>query len=88
MHDPIDTPGFAAPVRLALTQPILMAGAPRAYAILNGTIAVVIAFAGAPIAALLAGVAGHAAGIFLARHDPHVLDVLKRAMRLPGRLEP
>ncbi|HWA23498.1 MAG TPA: VirB3 family type IV secretion system protein [Caulobacterales bacterium] len=45
MRDARDIPGFAAPVRQALTQPILMGGAPRSYAILNGTLAAVVAFA-------------------------------------------
>ena len=30
-------PGFYAPVHRALTEPILLAGAPRAVAIVNGT---------------------------------------------------
>jgi type IV secretion system protein VirB3 len=82
-----DVPGFIAPVRQALTQPILMGGAPRPYAILNGTLAAVIAFAGAPVAGVIFGVVGHAVGVFLARRDPDVIDVLKRAMRIPEHLE-
>ena len=35
-------PGFEAPVHRALTEPILLAGAPRAVAILNGTISAAI----------------------------------------------
>jgi hypothetical protein len=31
-------PGFEAPVHRALTEPILLAGAPRAVAILNGAL--------------------------------------------------
>ena len=31
-------PGFDAPVHRALTEPILLAGAPRAVAITNGTL--------------------------------------------------
>ena len=34
-----DVPGFAVPVHRALTEPILLGGAPRAIAILNGTLA-------------------------------------------------
>jgi type IV secretion system protein TrbD len=87
MRDPRDVPGFLAPVRQAMTQPILMGGAPRSYAILNGTLAAVIAFAGAPAPAIALGVAGHGLGVFLARRDPDVIEVLQRAMRLPDRLE-
>lgn len=87
MTDPRDVPGYLAPVRQALTQPILMGGAPRPYAILNGTLAAVIAFAGAPVAGVILGVIGHVIGVFLARRDPDVIDVLKRAMRIPDRLD-
>lgn len=87
MRDLRDVPGFLAPVRQALTQPILMGGAPRPWAILNGTLAAVIAFAGAPLAGVAFGVVGHIVGVFLARRDPDVIDVLKRAMRIPDRLE-
>ena len=34
-----EVPGFSAPVRRALTEPILLGGAPRSVAILNGTLA-------------------------------------------------
>jgi type IV secretory pathway TrbD component len=87
MRDPRDVPGYLAPVRQALTQPILMGGAPRSYAILNGTLAAIVAFAGALIPGIILGIAGHVLGVFLARRDPDVIEVLKRAMRINGRLE-
>lgn len=87
MRDPRDVPGYLAPVRQALTQPILMGGAPRSYAILNGTLAAIIAFAGAIVPGIVLGIAGHVLGVFLARRDPDVIEVLKRAMRISGRLE-
>jgi type IV secretory pathway TrbD component len=87
MRDPRDVPGYLAPVRQALTQPILMGGAPRSYAILNGTLAAIVAFAGAIVPGILLGIAGHVLGVFLARRDPDVIEVLKRAMRIPNRLE-
>ncbi len=87
MRDPRDVPGFQAPARQALVAPLLMGGAPRSYAILNGTLAAIVAFAGAVLPGIVLGVAGHALGVFLARRDPDVIDVLKRAMRIPNRLE-
>lgn len=87
MRDPRDIPGFVAPVRQALTQPILMGGAPRSYAILNGTLAAVVAFAGQPLWGLALGVIGHAAGVFLAKRDADAVEILKRAMKIKGRLE-
>lgn len=88
MRDPRDVPGFVALVRQALTAPLLMGGAPRSYAILNGTLAAIVAFSGTVVPGLLLGVAGHVLGVFLARRDPDAVEVLKRAMRIPGRLEP
>lgn len=87
MRDPRDVPGFLAPVRQALTQPILMGGAPRSYAILSGTLAAIVVFAGLAVPGIILGIAGHALGVFLARRDPDVIEVLKRAMRINGRLE-
>ena len=87
MRDPSDVPGYLAPVRQALTQPILMGGAPRPYAILNGTLAAVIAFAGLAVVGIAVGVVGHIVGVFLAKRDPDAIDVLSRAMRIPNRLE-
>jgi type IV secretion system protein VirB3 len=87
MRDQRDIPGFAAPVRQALTQPILMGGAPRSYAILNGTLAAVVGFAGQPLWGLALGIIGHAVGVFLAKRDADAVEVLKRAMKIKGRLE-
>lgn len=87
MRDYGDVPGFLAPVRQALTAPLLMGGAPRAYAILNGTLAAIIAFAGAIVPGIVIGAAGHVLGIILARRDPDAVEVLQRAMRIPGTLE-
>jgi type IV secretion system protein VirB3 len=87
MRDPRDVPGYLAPVRQALTAPILMGGAPRSYAILNGTLAAIVAFAGAIVPGVVLGIAGHVLGVLLARRDPDAVEVLKRAMRIPNRLE-
>jgi type IV secretion system protein TrbD len=92
MRDPMrrdvrDVPGFVAPVRQALTQPLLMGGAPRPYAILNGTLAAIVAFAGALLPGVLLGIAGHVLGVFLARRDAQAVEVMSRAMRIPTRLE-
>ena len=87
MRDPSDIPGYLAPLRQALTQPILLGGAPRSYAILNGTLSAIIAFAGAPVWAIGIGLAAHALGVFLARRDADFVEVLRRAMKIKGRLE-
>jgi len=64
-----------------------MGGAPRSYAILNGTLAAIVAFAGALLPGLILGIAGHALGVILARRDPDAVEVMSRAMRIPNRLE-
>lgn len=87
MRDPRDVPGYLAPVRQALTAPILMGGAPRSWAILNGTLAAIVAFAGAIAPGVVLGLAGHVLGVLLARRDPDAVEVLTRAMRIPSRLE-
>jgi len=78
----------SAPVHRALYEPILLAGAPRGIAILNGTLAAAL---GLGLRAWLAGLAvwalGHALAVWAARWDPQVLEVVRRHLRLPARLE-
>ena len=42
MKRPEEIEGYELPLHVALTQPVLMGGAPRTFAILNGTLALVI----------------------------------------------
>lgn len=88
MREAQDSPGFLAPLRQALTHTLLLGGAPRSWAILSGTLALVIIFSGALIAGGLLAIAGHAAGVLLARRDAQAMDALRRSMRIPDRLEP
>jgi len=77
--------GFEIPVHRALTEPILLGGAPRAVAILNGTLAAAI---GLGLQQWIAGlglfVAGHTLAAFAARRDPDFLPVLARHLRQRG----
>src|SRR3974390_1266045 len=57
IFDP-DVPGFFAPVHRALTDPILMGGAPRTVAIANGTLAAAIAVGPRPWSAARRGARG------------------------------
>jgi type IV secretory pathway TrbD component len=79
-------PGFVAPVHRALTEPILLGGAPRAVAIVNGTLAAAI---GLGLQLWVAGIAihliGHAAALFLTRHDPQFGPVFARHLRAARR---
>jgi type IV secretion system protein VirB3 len=80
-------PGFDVPVHRALTEPILLAGAPRALAILNGTLAAAI---GLGLRLWIVGLAiwlvGHALSVWAARRDPHFVEVVRRHVRIPTHL--
>jgi len=79
--------GYYAPVHRALTEPILLGGAPRAVAILNGTVAAAI---GLGLRLWLAGAAiwliGHLAAVWAAKRDPAFVEVVRRHLRYPQHL--
>lgn len=80
-------PGFEAPVHRALTEPILLAGAPRAVAILNGTLSAAIGLGlRLWIAGLVLGVIGHMAAVWAAKRDPSFVEVVRRHVRYPMHL--
>ena len=80
-------PGFEAPVHRALTEPILLGGAPRAIAILNGTLAAAIGLGlRLWIAGLLLWIIGHMAAVWAAKRDPDFVEVVRRHVRIPVHL--
>ena len=82
-----DVPGFFAPVHRALTDPILMGGAPRTVAIANGTLAAAIALGlRLWIPGALIWAVGHAAAVWAAKRDPQFVDVVRRHLRYPAYL--
>ena len=79
--------GFEIPVHRALTEPVLIGGAPRGFAILNGTLAAAIGLGlRLWIAGLLIWLAGHAIAVWVTRKDPEFLTVLSRHARHKGAL--
>ena len=82
-----DLPGFSVPVHRALTEHILLGGAPRAIAILNGTLAAAI---GLGLRLWLVGLGiwlvGHLAAVWAAKRDPQFVDVVRRHLRIPNML--
>ena len=82
-----DIPGFHAPVHRALAEPILLGGAPRNLAIVNGTLAGAI---GLGLRLWIVGLAiwaiGHALSVWAARRDPQFVDVARRHLRFPNFL--
>ena len=84
----LDTvPGFSVPVHRALTEPILLGGAPRSVAILNGTLAGAV---GLGLRLWIAGLAiwaiGHFAAVWAAKRDAQFVDVVRRHLRYPAHL--
>jgi type IV secretion system protein VirB3 len=79
--------GFYAPVHRALTEPILLGGAPRAVAIVNGTLAAAI---GLGLRLWIAGgliwLIGHIAAVWAAKRDAAFVDVVRRHLRYPQHL--
>ncbi len=79
--------GFEAPVHRALADPILLGGAPRGIAILNGTLAAAI---GLGLQQWIAGLAiwalGHTLAVMAAKRDPDFAPVLMRHLKQRGTL--
>ncbi|PSJ36299.1 VirB3 family type IV secretion system protein [Allosphingosinicella deserti] len=79
--------GFEAPIHASLGQAILLGGAPRGIAILNGTVAAAV---GLGLQQWLVGIAlwagGHSIAVFAARRDPDFAPVLLRHLRQKGYL--
>lgn len=79
--------GFYAPVHRALIEPILLGGAPRAIAIVNGTIAAALGLGLQQwIAGLILWAIGHTLAVFAAKRDPDFGPVLARHLRQKGHL--
>ena len=76
--------GFYVPVHRALTEPILLGGAPRTVAIANGTLAGAV---GLGLRLWLVGIAiwavGHLAAVWAAKRDAQFVDVARRHLRYP-----
>ncbi|PZV40481.1 VirB3 family type IV secretion system protein [Mesorhizobium kowhaii] len=84
----LDTvPGWVVPVHRALTEHILLGGAPRSIAILNGTLAGAI---GLGLRLWLVGLTiwalGHVTAVWAAKRDPLFFEVGRRHLRIPGHL--
>ena len=74
--------GFEVPLHRALTEPILLGGAPRPIAILNGTLSAAL---GLGLQMWLAGIVmwlvGQTVAVFAAKRDPDFALILVRHLR-------
>ena len=81
--------GYFAPVHRALTEQILLGGAPRSLAIVNGTLAGAIGLGlRLWIAGLVIWAVGHGLSVWAARRDPQFVDVARRHPRYPTWMRP
>jgi len=79
--------GFEVPLHRSLTEPILLAGAPRTIAIINGTLAAALGLGlRLWIAGLLVWLIGHTLAVLAAKRDPQFAPVLARHLRQAGWL--
>ncbi|WP_315765949.1 VirB3 family type IV secretion system protein [Bradyrhizobium sp. SZCCHNS2005] len=82
-----EVPGYTVPLHRALSEPILLGGAPRALAIMNGTLAGAI---GLGLRLWLVGLTiwavGHVAAVWAAKRDPLFVEVVRRHLRIPAHL--
>ena len=79
--------GFEAPIHRALAEPILLGGAPRAIAIVNGTVAAALGLGLQQwVAGLVLWAVGHSLAVFAAKRDPDFAAVLARHLRQRGHL--
>lgn len=80
--------GFEVPLHRSLTEPILMGGAPRSIAIVNGTVAAAV---GIGLQLWLGGlvfwIAGHALAVWGAKADPQFVEVFSRHLKHRSFLE-
>lgn len=74
--------GYELPLHRSLTEPILMGGAPRGVAILNGTLAAALGLGlQLWIAGVVVWILGHTAAVYAARRDPSFPAVLARHLK-------
>ena len=74
--------GFEVAIHGSLGSPILLAGAPRVVAIVNGTLAAAIGLGLQQwIAGLVLCAVGHSIAVFATRRDPAFAAVLVRHLR-------
>ncbi len=81
--------GFEVPLHRSLTEPIFMAGAPRAVAIVNGTLAAALGIGlRLWLVGIALGVVGHVLAVWGAKADPQFMDVFARHVKHKLFLEP
>ena len=87
LGQPSSVPGFEVVLHRSLTEPILLAGAPRSIAILNGTIAAALGLGLQMwLSGLVLWLTLHSLAVVAARHDPQFAETLARHLRHKAHL--
>lgn len=83
-----DREGWELPLAQGLAEPVMLAGMARDYAILMGTLALILGL-GLRLwwLGLLWWAAAHALGLYAARIDRRFFEVLRRHLGRPGHLD-
>lgn len=75
------TPGYRIRLHNALVMPIMLAGVPRRFAILNGTLCAALVLGLHAFYLLPVGIIIHIVAVFMAKQDPYFFDVIMRHIR-------
>lgn len=70
--------GFEIPIHRSLTQTILIAGVPREFALLNGTLTAALVFGMHSFLTLPLGLVAHVFAVGLTKRDPQFLQTFRR----------
>jgi type IV secretion system protein VirB3 len=73
--------GFEIPIHRALTTPLLMAGVPREFAILNGTLTMAAGMGMHQLWAIPIGLVIHLLARVAAKYDPQFFEVTVRHLK-------
>ena len=74
-------PGFNITLHSSISQPLLLAGVPRKFAILNGTICAAFALGLHSLYVIPVCLAAHLVGVFLTKRDPYFFSTITRHIR-------
>jgi type IV secretory pathway TrbD component len=80
--------GFEVPIHRSLTQVILIAGVPREFALLNGTLTAALVFGMHSLFALPLGIIAHMFAVRLTKRDPQFMQTFRRHLHQKEFYEP
>jgi len=73
--------GFEIPIHRSLTQPQLMAGAPREITLINGTLSTALVLGLHSVYGVPVGLVLHLIAVAVTKHDPQCFATVRRQLR-------